>query len=74
MVTGDLGFDISPLSGVVFAARKRLQRCVAEFQHGRVGLGRVKGVLASFLGYMGHCNGIKSAQSVLSSLKWGVMV
>lgn len=62
-----------PRKRVVLAARKRLQRCVAEFQHGRVALGRVKGVLASFLGYMGHCNGIKSAQSVLSSLKWGVM-
>jgi RNA-directed DNA polymerase len=58
-----------PRKRVLLAAKKRLHKCVSEFQYGRVAFCKVVGVLASFLGYMKHCSGVRSAKSVLSGLK-----
>ena len=55
-----------PRKRTVKAARKRFKKLSALFQDGSIGFSKIQASIASFGGYMKHCNGITSMESVLS--------
>lgn len=54
-----------PRKRVVQAAKRRFARLSRQGASEE----RIRGVISSFKGYMGHCNGFKSAESALSRLE-----
>jgi len=57
-----------PRKRVVQAAKRRFLRTSRLYAAGAAGFEDVRAVVASFLGYMQHCSGRKSADSVLKRL------
>lgn len=57
-----------PRKRVVQAAKRRFERISREHAEGRVGFDDVRAVVVSFLGYMQHCKGKRSADSALKRM------
>jgi len=57
-----------PRKRVVQAAKRRFERISREHAEGRAGFDDVRAVVASFLGYMQHCKGERSADSALKRM------
>lgn len=57
-----------PRKRVVQAAKRRFERISREHAEGRAGFDDVRAVVVSFLGYMQHCKGKRSADSALKRM------
>ena len=58
-----------PRKRVVQAAKRRFERLAAMRDNGLAGYQAIRAAAASFFGYMKHCSGKKSADSVIERLK-----
>lgn len=58
-----------PRKRTVKASRKRLKKLSERYSHGEIALDRLRSSVMSFLGYMKHCSGTFSLESVLASVK-----
>lgn len=58
-----------PRKRVVQAAKRRFRRMGRDFAKGAIEADKIRSVVASFLGYMKHCNGRRSANSAIARLK-----
>ncbi|HBG07698.1 MAG: hypothetical protein A2075_09245 [Geobacteraceae bacterium GWC2_58_44] len=56
-----------PRKSTVMAARKRFRKLSTLYRKGKVDLSRISASAASFAGYMKHCNGTATTESVLGS-------
>ena len=64
-----LGTNRLPRKRVVQAAKRRFRRMGRDFAKGAIEADKIRSVVASFLGYMKHCNGRRSANSAIARLK-----
>ncbi len=62
-------YKMRPRKRTVKAARRRFERISARARQHKIPFSEVKGSVTSFLGYMGHCNGRRTAASALARLK-----
>lgn len=58
-----------PRKRTVKVARKRLKKLSDRYFHGEITLGKLSSSVMSFLGYMKHCSGAFSMESVLASFR-----